>query len=53
MGEVKRLQRKLDRARKDRTAEKRATKKRDAEAATAKAAGKSVSTNLPPVPLTF
>ncbi len=46
MGEVKRLQRKLDRARKERTAEKRATKKRDAETATAKAAGKPI----PPTP---
>jgi len=46
LGEVKRLQRRFDRARKERTAEKRATKKRDAEAATAKAAGKPI----PPTP---
>jgi len=47
LGEVKRLQRRLDRARKDRTAEKRATKKRDAEAAKAKAVGKPVPPTLP------
>ncbi len=44
--EVKRLQRKLDRARRERMAEKRATKKREAEAAKAKATG----TPAPPTP---